>query len=197
MFTNEMETIAGHLKFANTIRVAKEDNTSRIVWNSNTIIQGLGDTDTLKINSTSTKRGSIYDRNGKLLAGEGKVSSVGLVPGKMNKDSSSEDKRKIAELLNISVEAIDKLLGASYVKEDTFVKISEIPTDDKELERDLLKIKGIKISTSSGRVYPYGEITSHLIGYVQKVTPDEMEQNHGKGYSLSSVIRKDWNRKGV
>lgn len=174
----------------------KKSGESKIVWSSNAIIQGLGDTDTLKINSTSTKRGSIYDRNGKLLAGEGKVSSVGLVPGKMNKESS-EDKRKIAELLNISVEAIDKLLGASYVKEDTFVKISEIPTDDKELERDLLKIKGIKISTSSGRVYPYGEITSHLVGYVQKVTPDEIEQNHGKGYSLSSVIRKNWYRKGI
>lgn len=196
MFTNEMETIAGHLKFANTIRVAKEDGESKIVWSSNAIIQGLGDTDTLKINSTSTTRGSIYDRNGKLLAGEGKVSSVGLVPGKMNKESA-EDKGKIAELLNISVEAIDKLLSASYVKEDTFVKISEIPTDDKELERDLLKIKGIKISTSSGRVYPYGEVTSHLVGYVQKVTPDEIEQNHGKGYSLSSVIRKNWNRESI
>lgn len=196
MFTNEMETLAGHLKFANTIRLAKEEEEYRVVWSSNAIIQGLGDKDKFKIDTEATTRGSIYDRNGKLLAGEGKVSSVGFVPGKMNKDSQA-DKEKVSGLLNVSVEAIDKLLNASYVKEDTFVKISEISSDDTSLEKELLKIPGIKIATSSGRVYPYGEITSHLIGYVRTITPEELEENQGKGYSLKSIIRKSRDRKGI
>lgn len=40
------------------------------------------------------------------------------------------------------------------------------------------------------RVYPLGEAASHLIGYVQSISADELKENEGKGYSSSSVIGK-------
>lgn len=54
-----------------------------------------------------------------------------------------------------------------------------------------------RLTEEGMEVSQQGEAQSHLVGYVQKVTPDEIEQNHGKGYSLSSVIRKNWYRKGI
>lgn len=188
-YTMEMETLAGKVTFANTARLIKENEGYHIIWTSNVIFPGLNDTDKIKIDSVETTRGSIYDRNGKLLAGEGKTSNVGFVPGKMNKDPE-KDIEAVSKLLGVSVDGINTLLNASYVKEDTFVQIANIPESDTKTETELMKIAGIKIKSSAGRVYPYSEEISHLIGYVQKLNEEELKQNVGKGYNSSSVMGK-------
>lgn len=120
----------------------------KIIWTSNVIFPGLGDTDKLKMNITDTKRGSIYDRNGKLLAGEGKVSSVGFVPGKMNKDNKA-DIETVSKLLGISAESIKSSLEQDYVKPNTFVKITNISQTDSKTEEELMRIAGIQIKNSA------------------------------------------------
>lgn len=182
-----METLAGNLTFANTMRLTKEDKEYKIIWTSNTIFPGLSSTDKIRIDATTTTRGSIFDRNGKLLAGEGKTSNVGFVPGKMNKNPE-KDIERVAELLKVSVEGIKNLLSADYVKEDTFVQIANISENDKWTEKELMKIAGIRIKNSVGRVYPYSDEISHLIGYVKKIDEDTLASNRGKGYNSESII---------
>lgn len=125
----------------------------KIIWTSNVIFPGLGDTDKLKINITDTTRGNIYDRNDKLLAGEGKVSSVGFVPGKMNKDNTA-DVEAVSKLLGISAETIKSSLEAEYVKPNTFVKIANISQTDSKTEEELMRIAGIQIKTSARKNIP-------------------------------------------
>lgn len=135
-----------------------------------------------------TPRGSIYDRNGKLLAGEGRISTIGLVPKNMNSNPEWDIKR-ISELLNITEDEIKNKLSASYVKEDTFVELAKIPESDTNTEKELMKLAGIKIKTADERIYPYKEATSSLIGYVKKITTKEEQQaNFGKGYNIGDVI---------
>lgn len=184
-----MQTIAGELAYANTVRLTKEEEEYKIIWTSNVIFPGLSNTDKINIDTKEEARGSIYDRNGKVLAKEGKTSNIGFVPGKMNKNPENDIKR-VAELLKISEDAIKNMLSASYVKEDTFVQLANISEDDKYTEKELMKIAGIKINNSPGRVYPYGEEISHLIGYVQTITKEELAENPSKGYNASSVIGK-------
>lgn len=188
-YTMEMETLAGKVTFANTVRLAKEDSDIKIIWTPNVIFPGLNKTDKLKIDTVETTRGSIYDRNGKLLAGEGKTSNVGFVPGKMNKEPE-KDIQEVARLLNVSADKIKTLLSAEYVKEDTFVQIANIPESDRKTETELMKIAGIKIKSSAGRVYPYAEEISHLTGYVQSLNEEELKANIGKGYNSKSVMGK-------
>ena len=188
-YTNKMETLAGTLTFANTVRVVKETEEYKIIWSSNVMIPGLNNTDTLGIDSVDTKRGSIYDRNGKLLAGEGKVYSIGFVKGNMNSNPTA-DIAAVSELLGIPIDTINNSINASYVKEDTFVKLKNISQADTKTEEELMRIAGIKIKTSAGRIYPYGEELSHLIGYVREISAEELEQNIGKGYNSSSLIGK-------
>lgn len=186
-----MNTLAGNINFSNSIKLVKnEEDEYRILWSSTVIHPDLDDTEKLRTSVNKPKRGSIYDRNNVLLAGEGTISSVGLVPGKMNPDPA-EDIKKLAELLEISEEKIKNLLGASYVKSDTFVEIATVSKENYTLKEELLKVKGIKISDSKGRVYPYGEQMAHLIGYVQNITAEELKENEGKGYTQNSVIGKN------
>ena len=54
----------------------------------------------------------------------------------------------------------------------------------------MLEIPGIKITSVDARVYPLGEETAHLIGYVQAISAEELKQKEGKGYNSSSIIGK-------
>ncbi len=189
LYHMNMDTIAGKVEFDNQVEIVKENKEYFIKWSSNVIFPELDDTDKVRVNVLESERGSIYDRNDVLLAGKGIVSSVGLVPGKMN-EQNEQDIEKISKLLSISKDTIQNKLNASYVQEDTFVSIKMIENDNLELESALLEIPGIKITNTEARVYPYGEATSHLLGYIQNITAEELEKNKDKGYTANSVIGK-------
>ena len=61
-----------------------------------------------------------------------------------------------------------------------------------EILKEGLEFKNpsIKITTARSRVYPLGEASAHLVGYVQNITAEELEANVGKGYTSNSVIGK-------
>ena len=185
-----MNSEAGKIEFENTANVIKDKELGyQLNWKSSLIFPNLSSTDKVRIKTISAERGSIVDKNGKMLAGLGTVSSVGIVPGKLgeNKDENIE---KIANLLGATADSINKTLSASWVKDDTFVPIKKIQVDSIELKEQLLQIPGIKITSTKSRVYPLGEAAAHLVGYVQNITADELKANRGKGYTSTSVIGK-------
>lgn len=189
VFYNErFYTSAGEVSFENSATIEKEDGVYKIDWNSELIFPGLKDDYKVRISTLKSKRGSIKDRNGNLLAYDGKISSVGIVPGKLG-ENKEENIAKISELLEISEEKINKELSASYVKDDTFVALKKI-SKESELKDKLLQIPGIMISNADGRVYNLGEEAAHLIGYVQSINAEELEKNEGKGYTSKSIIGK-------
>jgi len=111
----------------------------------------------VQIQTESADRGTIYDRNGVVLAGNGTVLEVGLVPGKMGDDAAkAEAIKKLAQMLEVSEEAIQNALGASYVQDDSFVPIKKIAKGNEEKEAQLLTIPGVMLNDSQDRVYPLG-----------------------------------------
>ena len=185
-----MDTEAGSIDFTNIVRLTKDkENGYLINWSHSLIFPQLGSTDKVRIKTISAERGSILDRNGATIAGKGTVASVGIVPGKLD-ENKEEAIEQIAGLLGTTADAINKSLSASWVKDDTFVPIKKISESETQLKEQLLQIHGVKISTTSSRVYTLGEAAAHLIGYVQNITAEELEANRGKGYTTTSVIGK-------
>ena len=168
------------------------------------IFPNLNCTDKLRVSTIQAERGEILDRNGRVLAGEGTASSVGIVPRKL--ENKEEAIAKIAELLEIAPEVIEKKLSAKWVKDDSFVPIKIIPKVEKielmkykpdqkvlkenERHETLLEIPGVMISDVEVREYPLGETAAHLVGYVQSVTAEDLEEHAGEGYTANSVIGK-------
>lgn len=185
-----MDTVGGKLEFDNQMNIVKEEKQNKIVWSSKDIFPKLTKSDTVKVKTSQGKRGNIYDRNGKMLAGEGTASSIGIVPGKMNEQTKTQDIKQIANLLETTEEKIKQTLNANWVKQDTFVPIQTIEKTKQELKNKLLEIKGVKITDIKERIYPYGEITSHLLGYTQNISLEELQQLSDKGYSTNSIIGK-------
>ena len=189
-YNQTMDTDAGNVEFENTVRLSRDKEKEYLVnWSSSLIFPTLGSNDKVRIKTISAERGAIVDKNGQVLAGSGSVSSVGIVPKKLseNKDADIE---KIAELLGMPADSINKSLSALWVKDDSFVPIKKIAMDATDLKNQLLQIPGVKITTAKGRTYPLGEASAQLVGYVQTITADELEKNRGKGYTATSVIGK-------
>lgn len=189
-YNTTMDTSAGAIEFSNTAQMVKGSNRQyAIEWSSSLIFPELKDDYKVRVKTTAAQRGQMLDRNGNLLAGQGDVSSVGIVPGKL-RENKNESIEKIASLLGVSVESINSTLSSSWVKDDSFVPIKKVPKDSTELKEKLLAIPGVMITTVKERVYPYKEASSLLIGYVQGITKEELEKSRGKGYNSNSIIGK-------
>lgn len=199
-----MDTLAGEITYDADTFFEKEKGQWHLVWDDSVIFPGLESKDKVSVSSVEAKRGSIYDRNDVLLAGQGEVESVGLVPGKMN-IQAEEDIEDLAEILGTTSEFIETQLDASWVQQDSFVPLKKmtqeqldqtyIPKEGAEssggsIQDKLLEYPGVLISKAESRVYPYGECTAHLLGYVQQINAEELEEMKGKGYNEQSVIGK-------
>lgn len=189
-YNEKVYTSSGVINFSNTSSLVKDGKTYKLNWTSKTIFPELEENYKVKASSIEAARGEILDRQGKYLAQNGQITTIGIVPGKLG-ENKEEGIKKLSELTGVSIEYINTELSRSYVKDDTFVPIKKISKDDNEKKEALLKIPGVKLTNTSARVYPLGEEAAHLIGYVQKINEQELEQNKEKGYSSSSVIGKN------
>ena len=201
-YQTSFDTVAGTISFENKALFLKDEEGYQLVWDDSLIFPNLASTDKVRVSTTQAERGEILDRNGRVLAGKGTASSVGIVPGKL--ENREEAIAQIAELVEITPEAIEKKLSAKWVKDDSFVPIKTIPRveeielmsispdeevlKEKERHEKLLEIPGVMISDVEVRKYPLGEAAAHLVGYVQSVTAEDLEEHAGEGYTANSVI---------
>ena len=181
-----MDTVAGKVKYKNKIEIKNE----QIKFNKQLIFDEFSDKNKVKVITTQPYRGYILDRNGKVLAEDGKGYSVGLVKGKLNGEN---DYGQIAQYLETDVETLQKKMSASWIKDDSFVPIKNVSEQVKNqlIQQEILNIKGVKINTISMRVYPYDKITSHIIGYVQNVNSEDLKKHKNEGYNSTSVIGRN------
>ncbi|WP_312446919.1 penicillin-binding transpeptidase domain-containing protein [Lacrimispora sp.] len=203
-YNMSLDSTAGEINFSNQVTFRKEKKKGyQMVWNDSVIFPELGRSDKVRVSTDKAKRGSVFDRNGLLLAGKGTASSVGLVPGKMSGDSAG-DLETLGNLLGMSADAIGKKLSAKWVKDDSFVplktikKVDELnlgsmePREDnvknKEFQDELLTVPGVLITDTEVRYYPLGESGAHLVGYVQNVTAEDLEKHPDEDYLSDSVI---------
>ena len=185
-----MQTIAGEINFSNTSYFVKEEDKYKLEWTSVDIFPELKNEYKVRVETIEANRGKILDRNGNILAGKQTASQIGFVPGKINEQTKEQDIAKVAELLDISLETINDSLSAAYVKEDTFVPLRTIRKSEQALKNQLLEIKGIKIIDTEERIYPLGEASSHLLGYIQGISEEELKEKKEQGYDEHSVIGK-------
>lgn len=202
-FHMEMSTLAGSINFNNQAVLTRENGKYLLEWEPSVIFPHMTGSDTVRVTRLKARRGSILDRNGRVLAEQGTASSVGIIPGKLGEGKEGSLNR-LAELLEISRESIDTALSASWVREDSFVPIKTLDkiedtmrtsgeTDERTLaeiarQDALLEIPGVMISDTQIRVYPYREAASMLTGYVQSVTAEDLEEHADEGYETDSVI---------
>lgn len=184
-YTQTMDTIAGSITFSNEVEIVQEDD-FKILWSSTFIHPELEDINHIQVQVEEGKRGTIYDRNDKVLAEDGTAMQVGIVPGRLGKDKDAT-LAALAEKLDMESTQITTKLEAAWVKDDLFVPIKTIKEDD-AMRNELLSLTGVQINTASARVYPYAKKAAHLTGYVHLISAEELEAHKDEGYTQEDRI---------
>ena len=191
-YLTSMDSVAGKIEFENQAMCTRDSyfDEFKLSWDDSLIFPDMKDTDKVSVSTSQAVRGQILDRNGNMLAGPGTAPSVGLVPGKMSENKEA-DIAQLAGLLGMTEEEINSRLSAAWVTPDSFVPLKTLNSQQsQELTEQLLTIAGVLINDTEVRTYPLGEKAAHLIGYVQSVTAEDLEEHRGEGYTSSSVIGK-------
>ena len=119
--------------------------------------------------TVSAARGTIYDRNGAILAISAGVDTVYISPAEIERNNEDKEAiaRGLAEILDADYETILKKAGNT--KSWYEVVARKVEAEAAELVR---KFKaeggyvGIKIESDTKRYYPNGSLASHVIGFV-------------------------------
>ncbi|WP_060678491.1 penicillin-binding transpeptidase domain-containing protein [Virgibacillus halodenitrificans] len=192
-FKVTMQSIAGPITFDYEAKLVQEEKEEEkdwfLQWDPGFIFPAMKDGGEVNLHTTAPQRGEILDRNQMQLAINAPVYEIGVIPEKMGPDSDKA-KKELAGLLGMSVEEIDKALNANWVEPDLFVPLTKIPTTKEDLLDKLFQVNGVTNKEVTGRVYPAGKATAHLVGYVGKVTAENLEEVEPGTYGPNDVIGK-------
>lgn len=113
------------------------------------------------------ERGSILDRNGKVLAIQTKVYNLGVDPKKLREENYDIFAQILSPIIGIgSREISDKLKATTnsftYIKK----KISQSEADDVLAAVAAANIHGIRLEETTTRAYPENSMAAQLIGFV-------------------------------
>jgi penicillin-binding protein 2 len=135
-------------------------------------------------------RGTIFDRNGEIVAENVPGYALSLLPAP--RDTIRATLEALAPILGLTPERIEALVARHrqspvqplVVSTDlTFEQVSAL-----EERRPLLP--GIFIDMMPKRRYPAGEAVAHLIGYVAEISESELELPEFEGYTAGQIIGK-------
>ncbi|RFB17466.1 penicillin-binding transpeptidase domain-containing protein [Bacillus sp. HNG] len=188
-----METIAGPVEFSEqatlVLEEEKDEKKWAVRWEHAMFFPDMEEGDEIGLEQSSPRRGEILDRNGVKLAENGLVYEIGMVPEDLGENKEATI-TKAAELLNTTPESIQKELNASWVQPHYFVPIARLPLEEQELATELTQLSGVLSKKVESRVYPFKEAAAHLIGYIGKVTAEDLKNLEGKGYSANDIVGK-------
>ena len=121
-----------------------------------------------KDKTINSKRGVIYDRNGKILAQSASVEMVSVTP----KEIADENKKKsgyieqvaasLSEILELDKEKVYATITKNSGYEIIKRRVEKEPADAIRA----LNLKGVYLSEDTKRYYPYGDLASHVVGFV-------------------------------
>ena len=157
-------TVCGILAFARVgLRLVKLQIIDHDMYEKMAIEQQVRDV------NVEASRGTIYDRNMKILAMSASVDDIFISPAEI--DMYHEDPKLIAkglsEILDVDYDSIIEKTKNTKSWYQTIAKKVEPEISEKVRDfKDEHKLKGIKLEESSKRYYPYSNSAAHLIGFV-------------------------------
>jgi cell division protein FtsI/penicillin-binding protein 2 len=108
------------------------------------------------------RRGTIYDRSGKVLAQSVDCYRVDIRPAEIKPENRPEVASKLSQILRIPEEKILELF-AKY--NEPFPLNRQIDSEMADKVKNL-SLPGVDILSSEKRVYPYGALAAHILGFV-------------------------------
>ena len=157
--------------------------------------QTLAESNRVAIVPIVPNRGVITDRNGVVLAQSYSAYTLELTPAKIrNLEGTIDELSTIIDIQPRDRKRFKKLLDESKNFESMPLRTR---LSDEEVARfavNRYRFPGVEIKARLFRQYPYGEVASHVIGYIGRITDKDLERiaswDEGANYKGSDYIGK-------
>ncbi|MBU0674084.1 MAG: penicillin-binding protein 2 [Proteobacteria bacterium] len=136
-------------------------------------------------------RGTILDRNGTIIVAN--RPSFNVVWTRETTANREEVFKKLASILGIEVSfLLDRIRDASGTPHYQPLRLKEDIGWDKVvlIENNTLNLPGIRIEVLPARTYPFGNMASHLIGYLSEINKQELQAQNDNDYEGGDKIGK-------
>ncbi len=130
----------------------------------------------IKVVPIAPNRGLIYDRNGVLLAENRPVFNLELTPEKIK--NMDETLVRLQTLLDITPERIERFKERRYSR-----RFKSVPLLTQLTEKQVAvfsvnqhKFPGVEVTGTLKRFYPFGDVLTHVIGYVSRINDRDIQR---------------------
>ncbi len=134
----------------------------------------------MRLTPIMAPRGEIFDRHGVKVVGNKPVYTVSLFY--LGLKDTDRVIHKVAEILNMDPQEIMKRLEEHQLRLYQSVRLAtDVPLETiTALEEQRLALPGVVIDVEPVRNYPFGSTLSHVLGYVQEIKKDQLEEQQKK-----------------
>ncbi len=151
----------------------------------------LAKENSIKIEPTVPSRGIIYDKHGNILAENTQTYSLELIPEQISDlDGTLLRLQKLLELPDEKIEQFQKMRKRQK-------RFMGIPLLSNMTEEEMAKFAvvrpffhGVDVHIRQSRSYPYGDLASHVVGYVGRINEEELKELPIAEYRGSTFIGK-------
>ncbi|MEO0827108.1 MAG: penicillin-binding protein 2 [Cyanobacteria bacterium J06639_16] len=137
-------------------------------------------------------RGTIFDRNGKILAGSRLSHSVSIWPIALPETERDRVVGQLANILEIPEEAIQNRLEQAGYESTQSVPIARgvSPAQATALEEYGSELAGVRVEAEAVRNYPNGDLAAHVLGYTGEMSDEELQSkiDADEDYRLGDII---------
>ncbi len=141
--------------------------------------------------SVPAPRGTLFDREGRVLADNVPGYSVILLPA--HGDTIRAALERLSPHLGLSPGRVDFLLERARLspRQPLVVKVNAGFSEVSALEERRSEFPSLYLEMRPRRRYPAGEAMAHLLGYLGEVTSGELEDSAFAGYEAGMIVGKD------
>lgn len=158
-----------------------EDNTWKVQWEDALIMPELKGGNYLSMDISAPARGNIYDRYGNALVAQSEVVALGITPGQVGDNQHGALVWYLSELTGLNADYIYSLY--EFAGPDWYIPVGETARANVDRYYNALSaIGGLNMNYYTGRYYFEGGGAAHITGYVQFISPEELEDYKRRGY---------------
>ncbi len=137
------------------------------------------------------ERGRIFDADGRILADNDRVLTVGVDWELIRRsDDRAEIFRRLSGWVNVPIEEMEARYDSGVYSPFLPMPVAE-DIDERTaiaIEERIEDLPGVTILEQSRRVYPYAPLASHVVGYMGRITAETKDVYQEKGYYLNERV---------
>jgi len=135
-------------------------------------------------------RGLVYDRSGQVLAKNIAVYAVQIRPGDLSLTIRAQVVKTLGEILKMDpvriITLLDRSTGSLWEPIRIANNVSERAA--RLINEEHASLPGVETVVEARRVYPYGTLISHIVGYVGRIDGVEASTLAPAGYTVVDFI---------